>query len=223
MRLSVRFRFEMVWRNAAVCAALAVCGAAGRTAAAQETNVSDSLRSLASRAGLAFAGEVTEIRRVNSIVEVEFRVEQPVFGVSAGSYTLREWSGLWAAGQRRYWVGERAMVFLHAPSQGGVATPVDGMDGVLLLKGTATAGEQASVERLRTRVLRAVGDPLPAGPATISIDEVRATVLASDTAGPPQAVKRNAPVGGGVSAPEDGARRMPAARRKKIEDLRDGY
>ena len=43
--------------------------------------------------------------------------------------TIHEWAGLWAVGERFYRVGERLMLFLHAPSKLGLTSPVGGAAG----------------------------------------------------------------------------------------------
>ena len=69
--------------------------------------VEDALHEMSDAAGVIFAGQVTAVRRVagvggaSGVVEVDFRVDNAVRGcVSGGTYTLREWAGLWAGGMR---------------------------------------------------------------------------------------------------------------------------
>lgn len=170
----------MVWKiiGRLGCLTLVLALRADAQTVGPDPDITGALRSLAARASTAFCGEVTSIRHNGSVVEVEFRVEQTVSGAPGRIYTMREWAGLWT-GQRRYWVGERALVFLHAPGAGGLSSPVDGMDGVLPLRGAASAGgPSASVERLRTRVERGLGDPLPPGGATMSVADIRTAIFA---------------------------------------------
>ena len=131
---------------------------------APDTSVAAALNSLSARAGTVFAGQVMAVRHVGGVVEVEFQVSQNLKGPATGSYVLREWAGLWAAGQRRYWVGERAVVFLHEAGKSGLSSSVDGMDGILPIMpaGNITTGlsVDVDVQRLRTRVLRPAGAPL---------------------------------------------------------------
>lgn len=135
-----------------------------------DTSLEGALANLAQRAGVVFAGEVTAIRHIQNVVEIDFRVDQAL-KPAAGEYTLREWGGLWAAGQRRYWVGERAVFFLHAASGAGLGSPVDGMDGVLPM-----GPDGVEVRRLRTRVQREVGQPMDGGPETISLETLKTVV-----------------------------------------------
>jgi hypothetical protein len=104
---------------------------------------------------------VTDVRPRGGEVEVSFAVEQPVLGSMGARYTLREWAGLWAAGQPRYRVGQRAMFFLHPPNAAGLSSPVDGMEGIVPVVATA-ANEPAllDVRRLATRVRRTPGASL---------------------------------------------------------------
>lgn len=124
------------------------------------------LRGLASRAGVVFVGQVRKVEPKGGVVEVTFDVQQPVLGVVGGSYVMREWTGLWTGGARHYWVGERAMFFLHAAgvaADGGVglSSPVDGMMGVVPVVPMGANGKALlDVRWLAARVKRRVGAPL---------------------------------------------------------------
>jgi len=146
--------------------------------AAPDASVNAALGSLGARAAVVFAGEVTAIRRTGGVVEVEFRVDQTLKGQVSGSYVLREWAGLWAAGQQRYWVGERAVLFLHQPGKSGLSSSVDGMEGVLPITPTPAAELVVDVDRLRTRVQRDVGTPMAEAGVHMSIAEVTTAVVA---------------------------------------------
>jgi hypothetical protein len=145
---------------------------------APDTSVAAALGSLSARSGVVFAGDVIAVRHVGGVVEVEFQIEQGLKGAVSGSYMLREWAGLWAAGQRRYWVGERAVVFLHEAGKSGLSSSVDGMDGILpiLAVGDVSAGLSVDVERLRARVLRAAGAPMAESAAQMSLAAVALAV-----------------------------------------------
>ena len=69
------------------------------------------------------------------VVEIEFAVEDAVRGVSGGTYTLREWAGLWPAGDEPFRVGQRYLMLLHAPGAAGLSSPVGGMDGAIPIRG----------------------------------------------------------------------------------------
>lgn len=126
-----------------------------------DASLGAALRSLTSRAGVVFVGQVTAVQRVGGVVEVMFRVDEAVQGPVGATYTLREWAGLWSAGQPRYQVGQRAMVFLLPPNGAGLSSPVDGMEGVVpVVPMGADAAPLLDVRRLATRVQRAVGSPL---------------------------------------------------------------
>jgi hypothetical protein len=143
-----------------------------------DSTVGDALRSLAARAGVVFVGQVTRIERKGGVVEISFAVQQAVAGRVGAIYKLREWGGLWAGGQARYRVGQRAMFFLRAPHGGanvgaGLSSPVDGMDGVVpLVPMGADAVPLLDVRRLATRVLRARGQPM-VGEAVVLQDAAR--------------------------------------------------
>ncbi len=147
------------------------------TQALPDPTVAAALNNLGSRAGVVFAGEVTAIHHVGGVVEVQFRVDRNVKGASAGGYKLREWAGLWAAGQRRYWVGERALVFLHDVSKNGLSSAVDGGDGILPMFPASSAALAVDVQHLRTRVLRAAGTAMVESGASMPLNEVAAAVL----------------------------------------------
>lgn len=147
-----------------VVLALVLAGAFAHAQAVEpDTSLSGALRSLASRASVVFAGQVVRVERKGGVVEVEFRVDQMVLGAAAGSYTVREWAGLWPPGQHRYVPGQRVMIFLRAPSSTGLSSPVDGMEGIvpLVMRG-ADASAVLDVRRLQARVARAKGSALPA-------------------------------------------------------------
>jgi hypothetical protein len=169
----------------ALCLAVLVVGCA-RTAYAQasqvrgpDASVGAALRSLASRAGVVFVGRVTAIVPRSGVVEVSFAVEQPVLGAVDATYSMREWAGLWAAGQSRYRVGQRAMFFLHAPNAAGLSSPVDGMGGVVPVLANGAGGEELDVRWLATRVLRAPGAPMAdAENGAIALSEARSVIAA---------------------------------------------
>ena len=114
----------------------------GTTAAAAPESTEAALEEMAGRAGVIFAGEVMAVRHpqgsagspqdaAEGMVEVEFQVDVAVEGVAEGSrFVLREWAGLWAGGVERYRVGQRLMLFLHAPDAHGVTSPVMGWMGL---------------------------------------------------------------------------------------------
>jgi hypothetical protein len=62
------------------------------------------------------------------IVSVTFKVEQGIRGVRTSTFTMREWAGLWNAGER-YRVGERLVLFLYPPSRIGLTSAVGGPAG----------------------------------------------------------------------------------------------
>lgn len=102
-------------------------------------------------AGVIFAGEVTAVRRpmgfagsaqaaAEGVVEIDLHVNQSLRGPAGGStYTLREWSGLWAGNSGRYRVGERLLLFLYAPDAHGLSAPVHGAEGAIPLRGSGNA------------------------------------------------------------------------------------
>jgi len=175
----LRRRIESGWVWVGVLLGLWVwfsVGALAQQVAQPDASVGEALRNLASRAGVAFTGRVVEIRRAGGVVEVVFAVEQPLLGDVGAAYTLREWGGLWAAGQQRYAVGERVAVFLYAPGAAGFSSPVDGMDGVVpVVQASADSAPLLDVRRLAARVRRRVGEPLDGG--AVALEDAKAVVV----------------------------------------------
>ena len=100
------------------------------------TSLEDAVHILFAQADVVFAGTVTKIDKADGTVTVRFRVDDAIRGVTAGStYTLREWSGLWADDASRYVEGERRLMLLHAASSAGYASPVCGSRGAIHLRG----------------------------------------------------------------------------------------
>ena len=126
-----------------------------------QASVAEVLRSLASRAGLVFVGQVESITPRGGVMEIVFSVQKQVLGDVGSTYTLREWAGQWAGGQQRYRVGQRAMVFLYAANAGGLSSPVDGMAGVVpLIPMDADVDPLIDVRWLAAKVARPVGKPI---------------------------------------------------------------
>ncbi|MBB5342371.1 hypothetical protein [Tunturibacter empetritectus] len=172
--LRVFFRLRAV----TVAALLAASMAWGQTASsAGSQTVTDVLHEMSDRAGVIFMGQVLAVRLPGSagpasgIVEVDFRVDQAILGCRTGEpYVLREWGGLWAGGGQRYRVGQRLLMLLHAPSAGGMSSPIGGLDGAIPIRQSAVAGpvmagamaERAMAERAvaeRAVAERAGGPP----------------------------------------------------------------
>ena len=110
-----------------------------REVAQPATSLEAALQAAFADAGVIFTGEVVSIERTPGAVVIRWRVEDAVAGVSVGAiYPQREWPGLWADGNARYRVGERALVLLHSASVGGYASPV--ADGIIPLRGDTIAG-----------------------------------------------------------------------------------
>jgi len=177
------------------------CGAVGQQAggAAADlpaTSVAGVLRSLASRAGVVFVGQVQRIVPKDGVVEITFLVQQPVMGVVGGTYVQREWTGRWSGGQQRYWVGQRAMFFLYAPSAAGLSSSVYGMAGVVpLVRMGAKADPLLDVRMLATRVVRPVGSSMrDAGLGAIALADARSVVTNWRVGKQPEIVRRPLPV-----------------------------
>jgi hypothetical protein len=152
---------------------------------APDTSVGGALRSLASRAGLVFVGQVNRIERKGGVVEITFAVDKVVLGDVGSTYTLREWGGLWVAGEQRYQPGQRAMVFLHGVSAAGLSSPVDGMEGVVpLVPMGADAAPLLDVRRLAARVQRLQGKSMLGEAVALNDAEVMVSHWRSPAAEP---------------------------------------
>lgn len=107
-----------------------------------QTARAPSLHQLAASAGYIFVGTVTTVQRTPAVhpnevetIRVTFRVDEGVRGVrSRQTLTIREWAGLWNAGER-YRVGERVVMMLYRPSPVGLTSPVGGGMGKFALDG----------------------------------------------------------------------------------------
>jgi hypothetical protein len=196
--LGVVLGMQIALLGAGICAhgETARAGIEGRP----ESSVGAVLESLSSRAAVVFVGQVVRIERPanGGVVEVAFRVDRAVLGQVGDTYTVREWAGLWAAGQQRYRVGQRAMVFLHAANEAGFTSPVGGMEGVVpMLPMGADAEPLLDVRWLAAKVVRPVGEPLAdADGGAIALSEAIQAVVQGGRGEPVQEpVKQPLPVG----------------------------
>jgi len=134
--------------------------------------VTDVLHQMSDRADVIFMGQVLTVRLpegaspASGIVEIQFRVDQAIRGCKTGEpYVLREWGGLWAGGSGRYRVGQRLLMLLHAPSSGGMSSPVGGLDGAIPIRqsamGTPLEGNATPPPSLPFVDLRWLGARLP--------------------------------------------------------------
>lgn len=135
----------------------------GSDSEATPTTLDGLLHTMSDRAAVVFVGTVSAVRRgaagvPTGVVEIDFAVEEAVRGCSSGgTYTLREWAGLWAGDEGRYRTGERLFLMLHAPSASGLSSPVGGAEGVIRVRGggqavreeDTTTAEQGPVMDLR--------------------------------------------------------------------------
>ena len=93
------------------------------------------LRQLTSSAGYIFVGRVKSVQYAPGksghvpTMRIRFAVEQGLRGVRSGTVlTIRQWAGLWEAGER-YRKGERVLLFLYPQSKLGLTSPVGGQRG----------------------------------------------------------------------------------------------
>lgn len=117
-----------------LAALLLAATAAAQTPAIAGLAAVPNLSQLTRSSGYIFSGTVVSVLRAGtpgdlSAMLITFKVEQAVRGVRAGQViTIREWAGLWDAGER-YSPGERVMLFLYPPSRLGLTSPVGGSQG----------------------------------------------------------------------------------------------
>jgi hypothetical protein len=139
-------------------------GQAISSAPAPQT-VTDVLQTMSSRAGIIFAGQVLAVRSLSGtpgIVEVDFRVDTAIRGCTVGTYTLREWAGLWAGGEQRYRVGQALLMLLHTRGAAGLSSPIDGLNGAIPIRqGGSSTPYTGTAPPVRIVDLRWLGAKLP--------------------------------------------------------------
>ncbi len=119
-------------------------------------SITDELHAMSRLASVIFAGQVVAVRRIDGgngatgVVETQFAVEDAVRGGCGSIYTLREWAGLWPAGEEPFRVGQRFLMLLHAPSAAGLSSPVGGMDGAIPIRGIGQTSGPAETASART-------------------------------------------------------------------------
>ena len=129
----------------------------------------DELHAMSRLAAVIFTGQVAAVRRHDAVdgatgtVEIDFAVEDVVRGVSGGTFTLREWAGLWPAGDQPFRVGQRFLMLLHAPGVAGLSSPVGGSDGAIPIRGSgpappanATDSRVVDLRWIETRIVRPI-------------------------------------------------------------------
>jgi hypothetical protein len=161
-----------VRRNAAALLLMAPMAWGQASSSAGSQTVTDVLHQMSDRADIVFMGQVLAVHLpagaspASGIVEIQFRVDQAIRGCKMGEpFVLREWGGLWAGGGGRYRVGQRLLMFLHAPSTGGFSSPVDGLDGAIPIRqsamGAPVGGNATPTPTLPFVDLRWLGARLP--------------------------------------------------------------
>src|SRR5262249_17838675 len=131
------------------------------------------LQQLTQKAGYIFSGTVLSVERTPpktqhevATVQITFRVEQAVRGVSSRQIlTIHEWAGLWDSGDR-YRRGEQVFLFLYQPSRLGLTSPVNGNYGRFKLDSNG----RIMLNAARLQALRINGPVhVPASSGTITI------------------------------------------------------
>ena len=165
-----------------------------------DQTLSGALRSLTLRSEMVVTGRVASIDRQGDVVTVTLAVEETLKGTSSASYTFREWAGLWPMGQSRYELGQRATFFLHAASKSGLASTVDGSDGVVpIAQQAADQPVMLDMRRLAARLERSVGAPMIGDEeSAITLADARVLIVhAGDPTQPiqPEPILRPLPIG----------------------------
>ena len=100
---------------------------------------------LTQHAAIIFFGRVTDVSRIvpesgaaEPSLQITFAVDNGVRGAqTGGKFRLLEWPERWQAGER-YRIGERYLLFLHAPNAAGLTSPVGGTAGRFLIDSKGT-------------------------------------------------------------------------------------
>jgi hypothetical protein len=122
--------------------------------------------SLERHASIIFFGKVTDVSRIvpesgaaESSLQITFAVDNGVRGAQTGQeFDLLEWPGLWQAGER-YRIGERYLMFLHAPNAAGLTSPVGGSAGRFPIDSRGTI-DISSIASPKERVQTSPSSPL---------------------------------------------------------------
>ena len=139
--------------------------AAEQVAQSVPQTAEDALRVLSDAAGLIFTGTVEKVRRpqladgsAGGMVETVFTVTDAIRGVAGPEFTLREWAGLWPAGDEPFRPGQRYLMLLHAANSAGLSSPVGGPDGAIPIHGLggAVGSEGADLGWIATRAVTPV-------------------------------------------------------------------
>jgi hypothetical protein len=104
--------------------------------------------------GFIFSGTVKTVERSAlrqglATTEITFYVDEAIRGVKSGQiFAIREWAGLWEAGEH-YQPGERVLLFLYPLSKLGLTSPVRGPSGRYKVSGDGTVVPGPSGSPLR--------------------------------------------------------------------------
>jgi hypothetical protein len=109
---------------------------------------------IARHASIIFFGRVTGVSRIvpesgaaEPSLQITFAVDNGLRGAQTRrEFRLLEWPGRWQAGER-YRVGERYLLFLHAPNAAGLTSPVGGSAGRFLIDSKGTIDINADLPR----------------------------------------------------------------------------
>ena len=140
---------------------LSTFAAAPTDQAAAESVLGPRWRDLSRRAGMIFTGTVinagtvvgsvpgtgtaattiesgasSEVRLGGNFLELHFRIDRPIAGVTSGQIlTIHEWAGA-SSRQPALRSGDRVLLFLYPPSRLGLTSPVGGQQGQIRLDST---------------------------------------------------------------------------------------
>lgn len=158
-------------------------------------NIEDSLHQMSDLAAVIFVGQVAAVRHhpgedgASGVVEIDFQVDLAIRGCSTGTYTLREWAGLWESSDERYLPGQTLLMMLHPANAAGISSPVGGMNGAMPIRAggsapaivPATTAPPPPIVDLRwvgTRLLRTI-PYAPVSASTLATGQIAAPPPAS--------------------------------------------
>jgi hypothetical protein len=158
---------------------LSTFAAAPTDQAAAESVLGPRWRDLSRRAGMIFTGTVinagtvvgsvpgtgtaattiesgasSEVRLGGNFLELHFRIDRPIAGVTSGQIlTIHEWAGA-SSRQPALRSGDRVLLFLYPPSRLGLTSPVGGQQGQIRLDSTGEniLGQNAAARNIAKHV-----------------------------------------------------------------------
>lgn len=96
----------------------------------------DTVLGTRSAVAIESAGASSKVRLGGDFLELHFRIDRPIAGVTSGQIlTIHEWAG-GSSRQPALRSGDRVLLFLYPPSRLGLTSPVGGQQGQIRLDST---------------------------------------------------------------------------------------